>query len=230
MKYIGKRNRKRDKNMDNIVISNLNFQYEKDSRIFENASMDLKTGNIYLLTGENGSGKTTLMKLIAGLISGADVERIRWKGKDVNSFLELKERIVYVSETPYLYDYLTGRENVDLIIDLFGISDKRENVYANIRDLNLSNDMNKLVKDYSLGMRYKLFLSAALLVDSDLVLMDEPFSSLDSEGQLVAQKMVDLYVKRGGIVIISTHIKGYISKYNKCHYMVGDRGLKYEEH
>lgn len=215
--------------MNSIAVNNLNFAYGSDGVVFQDARIDMECGRVYLLTGENGSGKTTLMKLMSGMISGGVQNEINWKGSTYNSFTQLKNKILYVNESPYLYDYLTGGENIELLMELFDIRDKKEQVQENLRRFQLEDELNKLVKDYSLGMKYKLFLAAAFVVDVEMILLDEPFSSLDLESQAIAQEMVDLFTKSGGIVLISTHIKDYIEKYIRYHFSINDRRLDYCE-
>lgn len=215
--------------MDNkIIISNINFSYDKNNVIFEGTNMELKKGNIYLLTGENGSGKSTLLKIIAGLIANEKMCEIKWFGENIQSFSRLKNKVAYIKDPPYLYDYLTGRENLELLADVFEIRDDAK-IYANVSRFNMEQDMDKLVKEYSVGMKYKLFLCATYCLNVDLMLFDEPFSSLDTAGQEEAMRMLDEYIKQGGIALIATHIEQYIELYGKNHYSVERRKIVYAQ-
>lgn len=213
--------------MDNkITISNINFSYDKDNSIFEGASIELDRGNIYLLTGENGSGKSTLLRMIAGLIANETMCEIKWFGENVAGFSKLKNKVVYVKEAPYLYDYLTGKENLELLTEVLGIEDEAM-LHDNVRRFNLEQDMDKLVKDYSVGMKYKLFLCAAYCLNVELMLFDEPFSSLDASGQVEAMSLLEEYVSSGGIAIVATHVAEYMEHFGEKHIKVERRKLVY---
>ncbi|MDD5866346.1 MAG: ABC transporter ATP-binding protein [Lachnospiraceae bacterium] len=215
--------------MEDVIIEDLNFSYDGEKQIFEHVSLTFNRGTIYLLTGDNGSGKTTLLQVISGLIFGGSVDRILWSSREYKRFTELKNEVLYVNETPYLYDYLTGEENLNLIMDIFHIQNKREKVLDNVRKFKIIDTLDRLVREYSLGMKYKLFLAVAFEVDADMLLLDEPFTSLDIEGQEIAQKMTDEFAYKGKIVIISTHVKDLIQKYKQFHYQIADRRVLYYE-
>ena len=113
---------------DKIIISNINFLYDKNNIIFEGANIELEKGKVYLLTGENGSGKSTLLRMLAGLIACDKMCDIRWFGEKISSFSKLKNKIIYVKEAPYLYDYLTGKENLELLSEVLEINEKERNI------------------------------------------------------------------------------------------------------
>lgn len=214
--------------MDKIRVKNLNFSYNEETSIFESTELTLQRGRIYLLTGSNGTGKSTLMRLLSGLISDRGTYNIDWYGEKADNFFPLKNKIMYIKETPYLYDYLTGSENLALLAEVLGVKDK-DKIYENVKKYHLENDLDKLVKEYSLGMRYKLFLCVVFSMNIDMMLFDEPFSSLDSMGQKSAENMLQDYVNNGGIVIIATHIEEYINKYKQYQYNIEERKLVYYE-
>ena len=101
---------------------------KKNNIIFEGANIELEKGKVYLLTGENGSGKSTLLRMLAGLIACDKMCDIRWFGEKISSFSKLKNKIIYVKEAPYLYDYLTGKENLELLSEVLEINEKERNV------------------------------------------------------------------------------------------------------
>lgn len=214
--------------MNNIEIENLSFSYNKETQIFEGTKLKLQRGRIYLLTGDNGTGKSTLMRLMSGLISDRKTYHIQWYDEKVDSFVQLKNKIMYIKETPYLYDYLTGTENLELLMNVLEVDDKNK-VYENVKVYHLENDLNKLVKEYSLGMRYKLFLCVAFSMKVEMILLDEPFSSLDNRAQKNAEDMLRDYVNKGGIAMIATHIEEYINKYKQYQYNIEEGKLVYYE-
>ena len=197
---------------DSIEYKNICFEYDKKNVIFDNAYLKINRGNIYSLTGKNGTGKTTLFKILTGLYDCRC--EINWFGTVVDKIKTIKNKIIMIPDNPYLYDYLTGKENLNLICKVFDIQDI-DSVEKNIEKFQLTKEMDKFVKEYSLGMKSKLFLSICFAVQTNLMLFDEPFSSLDEQGQENAMRLLDEYINRGGIAIISTHISEYINKYLK---------------
>ena len=215
--------------MNEINVFNLCFSYNSSELIFDKANLNMRGGRIYLLTGENGSGKSTLLKLMAGLITGESADYIQWNNKNYRTFSDLKREVLYVNESPYLYEYLTGWENINLLIELFHLKEERTQIIKNIEEFHLKDVMDKMTREYSLGMKYKLFLSVALTVHAGILELDEPFASLDLESQEIAQKKVEEFASSGGIVLISTHVMDYIEKYEKYHYVIEDGRLNYHE-
>ena len=218
----------REITVDKIKIENLNFSYNNEVHIFEGTELTLQRGRIYLLTGNNGTGKSTLMRLLSGLISDGKTYNIQWYDEKAERFNQLKNKMMYIKETPYLYDYLTGAENLELLAEVLEVGDKSK-IYENVRIYHLDKDLDKLVKEYSLGMRYKLFLCVAFSMKVELMLLDEPFSSLDNKGQKDAEKMLRDYVNNGGIAMIATHIEEYINRYKQYQYNIEERKLVYYE-
>ena len=105
----------------------------------------------------------------------------------------------------------------------------KNKVYQNVGVYHLEHDLDKLVKEYSLGMRYKLFLCVAFSMKVEMILLDEPFSSLDNSAQKNAEDMLKSYVNGGGIAMIATHIEEYINKYKQYQYNIEEGKLVYYE-
>ena len=212
-----------------IQVENLSFSYQNKIPVFDGTNICLKKGRSYLLTGDNGAGKTTLMRLMAGLITDGQACDIKWFDEKVDNFNQLKDRILYLKETPYLYDYLTGAENIDLLVEVLEVKDK-DKVYDNLKTYCLDQELNKLVKEYSLGMRYKLFLCVVFAMEIQLILFDEPFSSLDAMAPKNAETMLNDFVEHGGIALIATHIEEYQQKYMRFQYRIEKGKLVYYEY
>ena len=173
----------------------------------DNASFQARAGEVTGYLGPNGSGKSTTMKMITGLIeptSGAILfagERIQ---RDPVAY---KQRMGYVPEEPQLYAHLTGLEYLTMVGQLRGLPDKptAERIHGLLRLLSLHEDRHVPISSYSKGMRQKVLLSAALLHNPDLILLDEPFSGLDVASVLVMRSLMRELAARGKVVLLSSH-------------------------
>ncbi|PJZ00762.1 ABC transporter ATP-binding protein [Bacillus vallismortis] len=190
-----------------LKVSNLNFKYDEEF-VLKDVSFDLYPNEITWLQGINGSGKSTLLQILANLLSANGNIEYHHKG-DVIRGDRLKEHTIYIPESPYLFDYLTGAENAIFLKNLFQISDGvfEERFYENCKKFSLSDALKKPVKDYSLGMKYKLYLSVMFLRDANILLLDEPFSAIDKSSLSIAVKMIEEVVRNGALLIFSSHIE-----------------------
>ena len=173
-----------------------------------NVSFTASPGEVVGYLGPNGSGKSTTVKMIAGLIEPTR-GRVLFGGRDIQeNLLEHRRRIGYVPETPHLYTYLTGPEyltlvgrlrhlpaslleaKIDRFLSLFGIEGDR---YAPL-------------SAYSKGMKQKILISAALLHDPEIVILDEPSSGLDVSSTLVLKHLIKALAAHGKVVLYSSHV------------------------
>jgi ABC-2 type transport system ATP-binding protein len=166
-----------------------------------------RAGEITGYLGPNGSGKSTTLKMIAGLMEptrGA----ILFDGEPVErNWFKFKQRIGYVPEEPHLYSHLTGLEYLTMVAQLRGLqrNSSTEKIDGLLRLFALRGDRDLPLSSYSKGMRQKLLLSAALLHNPDLILLDEPFSGLDVTSGLVVRSLIREFAARGKVVLLSSH-------------------------
>jgi ABC-2 type transport system ATP-binding protein len=173
----------------------------------ENVSFSVPAGQVTGYLGPNGSGKSTTMKMITGLIE-RDAGEILFEGQPVERDpIAYKQRIGYVPEEPQLYTHLSGVEYLVMVAQLRGLERKRaaEAISGMLRLLGLYEDRDVAMSSYSKGMRQKVLLSAALLHNPDLVLLDEPFSGLDVGSSLVLRSLIEELARRGKAVLLSSH-------------------------
>jgi ABC-2 type transport system ATP-binding protein len=170
-------------------------------------SFQARRGEVTGYLGPNGSGKSTTMKLITALIDRTSGE-ILFEGEPIhNNFTGYKQRMGYVPEEPHLYQHLTGLEYLIMIGQLRGLPAKptAERIDGLLRLLSLGPDRHVPISSYSKGMRQKVLLSAALLHNPDLILLDEPFSGLDVASSLVMRSLIQELAARGKVVLFSSH-------------------------
>jgi ABC-2 type transport system ATP-binding protein len=173
----------------------------------DQVSFSARAGEITGYLGPNGSGKSTTMKMITGLIEMTSGE-ILFDGRRIeNDPIAYKQRIGYVPEEPHLYAHLTGLEYLVMVGQLRGLPAKptTERIEALLGLFSLHSDRHVPIASYSKGMRQKVLLSAALLHNPDLILLDEPFSGLDVTSVMVVRSLVQELARRGKVVLFSSH-------------------------
>src|SRR5512135_467508 len=150
-------------------------------RAVDDVSFKAHAGEVTGYLGPNGSGKSTTMKMLTGLIEMTSGE-ILFAGEPIQRDpIAYKQRMAYVPEEPYLYAHLTGLEYLTMVGKLRNLPAKKaaERINGLLRLFSLDSDRHLPISSYSKGMRQKILLSAALMHNPDLILLDEPFSGLD---------------------------------------------------
>jgi ABC-2 type transport system ATP-binding protein len=173
----------------------------------DDVSFSARDGEITGYLGPNGSGKSTTMKMITGLLDASD-GKILFDGQPIhNDLLGFKQRMGYVPEEPYLYSHLSGLEYLTMVGQLRNLPAKpaADRIDGLLRLLSLHGDRHASISSYSKGMRQKVLLSAALLHNPDLLLLDEPFSGLDVGTGLVLRSLIQELAARGKVVLFSSH-------------------------
>ena len=148
------------------------------------------------LLGPNGSGKSTLLKVLAGLAKPTS-GKVAFDGAGPRT---CKARIGYLGHEPFIYRYLSAKENLEFYADLYRVS--RAGIPAMLEEFGLDSKGSALVHTFSRGQTQRLGLARALLHDPDYLLLDEPFSGLDDAG---ARELPRLIARRGRTVVMSTH-------------------------
>ena len=173
----------------------------------DNVSFSARAGEITGYLGPNGSGKSTTLKMTTGLIEMTSGE-ILFEGEPIQRDpIAYKGRFGYVPEEPHLYAHLTGLEYLTMVGQLRGLAPRptAERIDGILRLLGLYSHRHSAISAYSKGMRQKVLLTAALLHNPDLILLDEPFSGLDVASALVMRSLVQELAVRGKVVLFSSH-------------------------
>lgn len=181
----------------NLKIEKLSFKYNKDY-IIEDLNYTFESNTIYGLFGKNGIGKTTLLNILKG--------RYTYLGNiKLNDNLLLSKDVTFITSTPELPDFLTGEEYIKYLMKINNCYDKdKVDEYFNM--VNLSNDSkDKLLMEYSHGMKNKIEILTSIILDSKIILLDEPLTNLDIVAQEEIKEILNK-LKKDKIIIISTHI------------------------
>ena len=180
----------------------------------QDVSFTLKPGEILGYVGPNGAGKSTTVKMIIGLLEPSE-GHVRFRGRSVIDDLPgFQARIGYVPEEPYLYPHLSGREYLQLVGRLRGLPRPilESKIDEFLRLFSLWEDRHCPVSAYSKGMRQKILLSAALLHNPELLILDEPLSGLDVTTALVLRELLEGLAARGRMILYSSHVLDVLEK------------------
>jgi ABC-2 type transport system ATP-binding protein len=175
--------------------------------VVDRVSFTAPAGEVTGYLGPNGSGKSTTVKMITGLIAPTSGE-ILFAGQPVRSdLIAYRKRIGYVPEEPYLYGHLTGAEYLELVGQLHGVEDAAldRKITRMLELFGLRGERHVPLSSYSKGMRQKILISAALLHNPEIVVLDEPFSGLDVNSALVLRELVQSLAARGKVILLSSH-------------------------
>lgn len=175
--------------------------------VLREISLDIEAGEFVVIAGENGSGKSTLLRIICGLLI-PDEGEVRVFGLDTaREWKRLARRIgVVLANERSLYWKLTGLENLEVFAGIYGVKDGRERALELLERLNLIEAKDRLVEEYSTGMRRKLLLAKALIHDPELLLLDEVLNGLDPKSYVEILRFLDELNRGGKTVVLVSHV------------------------
>jgi ABC-2 type transport system ATP-binding protein len=189
-----------------LEVRNLYKRYSGIPAV-ECVSFIARAGEVTGYLGANGSGKSTTMKLATGLIEPTSGD-IFFEGRSIKEDpMAYRQRLGYVPEEPYLYTHLSGLEYLVMVAQLRDMDrhSANERIHGLLRLFGIHGDRDVAMSSYSKGMRQKILLSAALMHNPDLILLDEPFSGLDVGSSLIFRSLIKELATRGKIVLFSSH-------------------------
>tara|TARA_B100000073_G_scaffold35716_1_gene26897 strand:- start:621 stop:1292 length:672 start_codon:yes stop_codon:yes gene_type:complete len=186
-----------------ITVKNLTFSYDEKCLV-ENLNFDISNGSIGLIKGESGSGKSTLLNVIAGL-KNADSGNVVCNNKvymDENTFLPPeRRRIGYVFQDFALFPHINAKKNITYALN----KDFLHTDHMTLA-LNLNDHLHKMPHELSGGQQQRVAIARAIAMRPHLLILDEPFSSLDKKNGFEAQKIISKYIKDWDIpCLLVTH-------------------------
>lgn len=186
-----------------LEVKNINKFFGK-KQILKDISFDIEEGEILGFVGPNGSGKTTTIKIILGLQKASSGE-VYINGKNIKeNFENAIRKVGAIVESPDMYMYLSGLDNLKLVANYYNIShDKIDSI---VEFVGLKDRIKDTVSKYSLGMRQRLGIAQAILNKPNLLIVDEPTNGLDPSGIIEFRKMLkELAKKEKMSIFISSH-------------------------
>lgn len=190
-----------------LYVSKLSKQYVESKWAISEISFSTASGEIVALVGNNGAGKTTTLKCIAGILpfekGNIEVNNLNI----VENEIAYKQMIAYLPDVPSLYTFMTGREYLDFILNIYGIKRKeRENsIQTYVKEFHVQEIIDNYISTYSHGTKQKISIISALMRTPQLMLLDEPFVGLDPGTICQVKKELRKFVGHGGCIVLSTH-------------------------
>lgn len=194
--------------MDYIIRTSGLTKIVKGKTLVSNVNLHIKKGEIYGFLGQNGAGKTTIMKLLTGLLSPTAGEIEVFGQRLTEESKSSLKRVGSIIEYPIFFEHLTAMENLMIHCEYLGFYDKSAMAQA-LDMVHLEGIEDKLVKDFSLGMKQRLGIARAIITKPELIILDEPTNGLDPIGIKDMRDLIRMLNKEYGIsFLLSSHILG----------------------
>src|SRR5258705_861642 len=196
-----------------VEIENLSKDYDvgfwrkRKVRALDGLALSVEQGEIFGFLGANGAGKTTTLKLLMRLIFPT-AGKARILGKDIQD-IRMHQRIGYLPENPYFYDYLTAREFLDYCAEIFGFpaAERRKRAADLLARVKLDEKRwDTQLRKFSKGMLQRVGLAQSLINDPEIVFLDEPMSGLDPVGRREVRDLIASLRQDGKTVFMCSHI------------------------
>ncbi len=198
--------------MDYVVQTNGLTKTVKGITLVSNVNLHIKKGEIYGFLGQNGAGKTTIMKMLTGLLIPSKGEILLFGKKLTETNKSGLKRVGSIIEYPIFFEHLTAMENLELHCEYLGYYDKKAITQA-LELVQLKGIEDKVVKDFSLGMKQRLGIVRAIITKPELIILDEPTNGLDPIGIKDMRDLIRMLNKEYGITfLLSSHILGEIEQ------------------
>ena len=182
-------------------------KYFGKARVLNDVSFEIPKGSVLGILGPNGSGKSTLMRIISGLIKSWD-GNIYFKGKPIVENSMYLHRVGFLIENPAFYEHLTAAENLIMLSRL--TNSPLDNIERLLKEVDLNGSEDKLVRNFSYGMKQRLGIAQAILNDPDILFLDEPSNGLDPHGIVQMNNTIVDLNKKGKTICLSTHVVEHV--------------------
>ena len=189
-----------------LEIQDLNKRYGRIQAVNQ-LSLSIEKGMVYGILGPNGSGKTTTLGIVLGILK-ANSGSFQWfEGKYGDN---PRRHLGALLETPNFYPYLSAVDNLDIVAHIKRVKQPRMDELLEL--VNLKHRKNSKFKTYSLGMKQRLAIAAAMIGDPDVLIFDEPTNGLDPQGIAEVRETLLKIASRGKTVIMASHILDEVEK------------------
>lgn len=198
-----------------IKIENFSKKYAgSDYYAVKDFNLEIHDGEVFGFLGHNGSGKSTTIKSLVGIQSLTE-GKIEVCGYDITTQpLQAKKMIGYVSDNHAVYEYLTGREYINYIADLYEVTskDRKERIEKYVKLFDLEKFIDNEIKSYSHGMKQKVMVISSLIHNPKIWVLDEPLTGLDPNSAYEIKECMREHADKGNIVFFSSHVIEVVEK------------------
>ena len=205
-----------------LKINKLTKKFGKLTAV-DQLDLTIEKGQVYGILGPNGSGKTTTLGMILEVVAPTNGD-FEWFGGENN--VTARQKIGAILETPCFYSYLTATQNLRIIAHIKKSDPAR--IDPILKQVNLYERRNDKFKTYSLGMKQRLSLAAALLSDPPVLMLDEPTNGLDPEGIAEVRQLIKDIADKGKTIIMASHLLDEVQKVCS-HFCILRKGVKLHE-
>jgi ABC-2 type transport system ATP-binding protein len=206
--------------MEKVLITNALSKNYGRLHAVDSLDFEVCKGEVFGILGPNGSGKTTTLGMLLDVVNKSS-GHFSWFGQSPTA--EARKRIGSILEMPLFYPYLSGLNNLRIVADIKGIA--YNEIPEVLERVGLTSRRNSKFKTYSLGMKQRLALAAALLGKPDVLILDEPSNGLDPQGIADIRRIILELASQGITIILASHLLDEVQKICS-HVLVLDKGKK----
>lgn len=211
--------------MSKIVLDHISKKLG-DNLILDDICLSLSSGQVIGFQGINGSGKTMLMRVIAGLVLPSS-GKVLIDGKELHKEIRFPQSMGILLESPSFLDMYTGKKNLQLLSSLGPVIPEQE-IDDLLREVGLFESKNRKYKKYSLGMKQRLGIAAAIMGNPDIILLDEPTNALDTNGVSLVRELILKQRERGALLVVSCHDRDFLDDVSDVIYHIQEGRIRDE--
>lgn len=193
--------------MENVLeINQLTKKFGRLTAV-DNLSFSVEKGNVYGLLGPNGSGKSTTLGMILNVINPTNGS---WKWFGNEQGVDALKKIGAIIERPNFYPYLSAVRNLEIVSQIKGVAYSK--ISEKLKVVDLYERKNDKFSTYSLGMKQRLAIAAAILNDPEVLILDEPTNGLDPQGIIKIREIIQQIASQGTTIILASHLLDEVEK------------------
>lgn len=189
-----------------LEINHLNKKFGKLTAV-DDLSFSVEKGNVYGLLGPNGSGKSTTLGMILNVVNPTN-GNWRWFGEEPS--IDSLKKVGAIIERPNFYPYLSAEKNLEIVAQIKGTENSK--IEEKLKIVGLYERRKDKYSSFSLGMKQRLAIAAAMLNDPHVLILDEPTNGLDPQGIIQIREIIREIASRGTTIILASHLLDEVEK------------------
>ncbi len=199
-----------------IELKNLTKKYG-EKLAADDVSFHIESGEIFGFIGPNGAGKTTTLKMMTGIIPPTSGTAVLSGFDIVKDSMEAKRKFSFIPDHPEIFSNIKAMDYLNFIADVYGVSkeERKERIDKYATAFGIEGELGAKISSYSHGMKQKLMIVSAFMVNPEIMIFDEPHVGLDPQAMKLLKDMMIEFCAKGGTVLFSSHILEAVE--NLCH-------------